>query len=696
MTLSRCWALLFAVSVFSWVTFSTQTSLNSSQVWAQTEEEAPQESEEPSEPAEDPQEKTKPDESAPESSEDESPKKGDSKDQDKDTDEQDPSVKKDEPKPSSKKNTPQKKDGTEDLNKAFDLKLEYRTTRDLDRIAQLCENAMRKGLNKKDMEQAKELGATTAFEFADQLAKRIFKTSELDIRWQYYRSQALPRLKQAVDYDDSMVSAYILLAKLESLPGGDRESARKAIDRALELATESNAQKSDALYVRALMNKDADKKIKDLNQAIEINPNNLSALKIRAAYFISNDKPRKALKDFRAWLAAQPDNYEARIVAAESLIELDEEQFDDELQDATLSFLDEAIELKPDLTVPYTFKAQVFTISEDYEQVVEAADLALKFEPKNVKALKLRATALADLGQYEKAVDDADQVIKLQGLSLEGVQLRGVIRVQQGNFEKAVEDFETLSNANPSNSSLKQQLAALYNANDEPSKGIRIYTSLLRRVRESVWKDQEPDVQSAIMLQRVDLLVGRGDCRLSTGEHDKAIEDYGDAIELMDAINEVQKENDLDVTPVDDTLLNNFAWVLATSPDDDVRDAEKSIELATRAAEMTDFEEAHILSTLASGYAESGDFDTAIEYVEKALAVNRRLNEEAVDKSATEKQFKSLNKELDSYQEKKPWRERQDVENEKKEDEKDSGDESDEDKPDADADDGGSKTKDDN
>ena len=67
-----------------------------------------------------------------------------------------------------------------------------------------------------------------------------------------------------------------------------------------------------------------------------------------------------------------------------------------------------------------------------------------------------------------------------------------------------------------------------------------------------------------------------------------------------------------------------------------------------------------MLSTLASGYAETGDFKTAIEWIEKALEVNKQVAEQAADKSATDRQYKSLNQELESYRNQEPWREKKD------------------------------------
>src|SRR5262249_55164227 len=132
-------------------------------------------------------------------------------------------------------------------------------------------------------------------------------------------------------------------------------------------------------------------------------------------------------------------------------------------------------------------------------------------------------------------------------------------------------------------------------------------------------------------------LRARGDALLSIGKHADAVKDYEEALK---------------VDPEDTGVLNNLAWVLATSPDDGVRNAQHSIELGLKACELTKYEKPHILSTLASGYAEKGDWETAIKWSSKAVELGAK--DEDIDGQ--------LKKELESYKEKKPWREKQEVE----------------------------------
>ena len=90
---------------------------------------------------------------------------------------------------------------------------------------------------------------------------------------------------------------------------------------------------------------------------------------------------------------------------------------------------------------------------------------------------------------------------------------------------------------------------------------------------------------------------------------------------------------------------------MATSPDDAIRNADRAIELATKACEGTEWKEGHIISTLAAGHAEKGDFEKAKEYSRKAVQT-AEANEEVKEQ---------LKGELASYEAGKPWRERQEM-----------------------------------
>lgn len=66
-------------------------------------------------------------------------------------------------------------------------------------------------------------------------------------------------------------------------------------------------------------------------------------------------------------------------------------------------------------------------------------------------------------------------------------------------------------------------------------------------------------------------------------------------------------------------LLNNFAWVLATSPVDGLRDGARAEQLARRALALFGGDVPEILDTLAAAQAERGDFAGARATLERAI-----------------------------------------------------------------------------
>jgi tetratricopeptide (TPR) repeat protein len=78
---------------------------------------------------------------------------------------------------------------------------------------------------------------------------------------------------------------------------------------------------------------------------------------------------------------------------------------------------------------------------------------------------------------------------------------------------------------------------------------------------------------------------------------------------------------------LDDRLLiacNNLAWMLASSPDPQIRDGREAVELAERACRLTNNEQPFFLGTLAAAYAEAGRFNDAVATAEKARDLARK------------------------------------------------------------------------
>ena len=85
----------------------------------------------------------------------------------------------------------------------------------------------------------------------------------------------------------------------------------------------------------------------------------------------------------------------------------------------------------------------------------------------------------------------------------------------------------------------------------------------------------------------------------------------------------------LNATPDKPFLLNRLAWLLATSPEESVRNGRRAVELAERAVSLTQRRDIMSLETLSAAYAEVGRFEDALTTGREALALAERQNDGA-------------------------------------------------------------------
>jgi tetratricopeptide (TPR) repeat protein len=248
---------------------------------------------------------------------------------------------------------------------------------------------------------------------------------------------------------------------------------------------------------------------------------------------------------------------------------------------------------------------------------VEAAmadfDKAIAMQPKDPSGYEAKALVLAKLKKYDEALATVDALIKAEPALKAASRFRAMLLAEAGRKDEAIAEIEKLYQGDTKDLATAMSLAMLYTSAKKSAKAVEIYTAVLAQ-----------DAGNPAALR------GRADALLNVGRQSEALADYEKALKLA---------------PKDSGLLNNLAWLLATSPDDKLRDGKRAVTLATEACELTDYKAPHILSTLGAAYAEAGDFANAIKWVEKGL------------ESANDDEKKSLTKELESYRAGKPFRE---------------------------------------
>lgn len=127
--------------------------------------------------------------------------------------------------------------------------------------------------------------------------------------------------------------------------------------------------------------------------------------------------------------------------------------------------------------------------------------------------------------------------------------------------------------------------------------------------------------------------------------------------ELQQALRAIRAKEDADAVEILDELLveevgnghimNLLAWVLATSPDESVRDGERALALAQEALGTGIGSVSELTDTLAAAHAETGAFEKAVEAQTRALVMLE---------SGSEGQRQAMERRLERYRTEKPMR----------------------------------------
>jgi len=97
-------------------------------------------------------------------------------------------------------------------------------------------------------------------------------------------------------------------------------------------------------------------------------------------------------------------------------------------------------------------------------------------------------------------------------------------------------------------------------------------------------------------------------------------------------------------------VFNNIAWIFATVGDLSANDANRAIGYARRACELTAYNDANDMDTLAVAYAAAGKFQDAITTAEKALNIAKTTGQENT--------AREIQSRLELYKAGKPYREK--------------------------------------
>jgi tetratricopeptide (TPR) repeat protein len=520
--------------------------------------------------------------------------------------------------------------GLEDLDKAAQLKVTAENLPDLNDVVDKLDSAMEKGLDKDNQEFADQLLISALLQRATVLSAAVLDRPLVDPRrdprWMQVRQFAVNDLQRVLSLDDKIWEAHLLMGRLQALPMGDAKTAKRELTKVIDASEATPEDRAQALALRGTLQTDEAKRGADFDEAIKLLPDKPDYYRVRAQYRYGQDKYDEALVDIDKALELEPDH--PATIELRGLILLGLKKYDE-----ALAAFSKASELAPEAVLPHQHLGEVYRQQGNLKKSAEQLTKALELEPNDPATLLLRANVYNQLEEPDAALKDVDAAIKAQPQLLVAHLLQAEILASENRIDEAIANLEKLLPLAPNQPRLLEPLATFYLVGGYPRKSIETFTKILA---------QEPENYRALRF--------RGDANLNIGKHAEAVADFDAALKLNGE---------------DEGLLNNFAWVLATSPDDKVRDGKRSIELATKAADLSSYNTPHILSTLAAAYAETGDFENSKKWSAKSIEISQQEIDAAKDeeeRKRLEATNVDLKKELANYEAGKPTREKQEQE----------------------------------
>ena len=192
----------------------------------------------------------------------------------------------------------------------------------------------------------------------------------------------------------------------------------------------------------------------------------------------------------------------------------------------------------------------------------------------------------------------------------------GIVFLRKGNLDEAISLLQAAVDLRPENSPAHENLAKALLQKGQVANALVHYRKLLELQPDNI---EVHNIVGTVLIQQ-----GR----------------------IREGVEEWQKV--LAIQPDNGNAMSNLAWVLATSPDESLRDGAKAVQLAEQALHISGGRIPIIFRTLAAAYAESGRFSEAIQTAQQGI--------ELADSQGNSGLATELQGNIALYQERRPLR----------------------------------------
>ena len=222
----------------------------------------------------------------------------------------------------------------------------------------------------------------------------------------------------------------------------------------------------------------------------------------------------------------------------------------------------------------------------------------------------------------EESIEDAEkharEAVRLEPDVALSHSVLGRVLVRQNKLEEAIRNFQRSIKLDPDQSRVHSALASVFFLQNKIDDAIHHYR------------------------QAIKIAPGEALSHYQMGMALTLKQEYDAALEYFRAAMTAEPDWALGISAV--------AWILATKPNDNGEYGVEMVELAERAAELNQYRHPRILDVLAAAYAAAGQFERAIEMVQRAI--------EIASASGAKEMADVMRYRLELYRQQKPYQQR--------------------------------------
>ncbi len=326
-------------------------------------------------------------------------------------------------------------------------------------------------------------------------------------------------------------------------------------------------------------------------KAIQINPNFSEALYNLGLGLATQGRPDEAIDRFRQAIQINPNYSEALNNLGAALAA--QGRFDEAIKDYR-----QAIQINPNFSEAQYNLGNTFATQGRFDEAIKSYRRAIQINPNNFKAQFNLGNAFAAQGRFDEAIERFRRAIQINPNSSEVLNNLGNALAARGRFDEAIENYRLAIQINPNYCEALDNLGVALATRGRFDEAIENYRLAIQ-----------------INSNRPETFFHLGMTLGQLGRTREAVAQYREALRL---------------NPDLAGALNNLAWVLAASSDDDLRDGAEAVRLAEHTCELTHDGEPLFIGTLAAAYAEAGHFPEAVITAEKAERLATTAGQTAV------------------------------------------------------------------